>query len=1485
MARKNYTGYPGKGLWENDNFRNGMVYTDEALRRGMAKALVNTDISKTGGTLEVRDPFYSSAFKLPGHDLPKGLGKNTLLFKSVQEPNYEFFIDFEAEGSLKSDYKIIKADNIYVKDGDSFVDNNTGKEYRLLGIDTPEYGTEDWQDCKDFLQNLIDNSTYLMLIYDAAADSVRDKYDRDLVFVLGDYPKYIYQNKSIYDYEDLRYNLRVYGSLDEAPDADMVFIESYDLNYLGTTPPTSFDMEVVCRDGKMKVLQELPYQAPQWYEEKQPGLIRQDTGEGYVYWEIVLNNGVDHFKLKTQIVSDLNAGEYINYNKVILEETPGTILSGAEIHPNKIIMPKYKGVEGTVFEYDFQEIVENLHLLGKYDFVRLNKPIEWVEMPQLFIYRKSIKTSLNAYEEINKIKLPIISLENIRNRVDFSEVYEDLGTGINTPLSFEIVKTNYIKDVYNASYLATTPLQDIDGLACIASIKNKLTNMVIYEGLMTIKYYIPLKDNEVLYSDYTFKVETYKTKAFKVKYEDINTKYSLNLLDKELPKRQDFIGEVATENGYYSYEIPYIDILNKDNKPVLQAAENKEYTIRPYFVLPELDAIKNYDGYALKWEFYRQNDKYADYILFSVSEEADLPSEGSENTLYVIYNPTKVYKVWAGSAYITVTPDSPSKVYDWTPVFDITGQLANLKVEKMIDGADVKDCLMSIDVPYNTYEGRTLVEKTGSTIYSNIRILNRSFPLHIYDDLGFTNLKDAEKAFKEGDLNLVSRLQTLITNQNLFTKTSSTNYNYVKIAGYYQNEFNSYLEGAFDMVFLGQNPADTAIDSDYADLVVIEKDLEVDVFNNKDDTLRYYNVEEMLTYANWFTTGTEMVPYEFLLKTEDELRVVFREDFNKNFELKSLVETEEGLPEFLYKLNVIVKDFNGTSTTIGYSLFLITSHKLLNGGTWETTEYSLVFEYLPDVDVDATLDDIYCLLPENYHTDTTVALSELQDITQETRGDLYFKVYVAPYRVNETTKELETGFEMELNSRYLAKTLFVRSKEELEPQYTHGQNLNKCRGITSYKGQLVLYDNPNNPTTLYFSDVGNPSYFPLKKALDQFYSPIIHVEPVQQGLVVFTTNDIYLAYEVEKQIDEYSSEIIMVAEIIYSNLSIKPHNRNTVRSSGQDILFMAENSVLMLRPNPYVEDVRDVYLEDLSAGVKDILEDPREFIETRLKYYEETSNITLDTYTVEPYVIIKNKEYWLHLSVDFPDREPLMLILVYNREQKPFYWRIYDTRACSFPYQHMMFDPLEGFHVLTRNHKTYDNGVTLMLTEALNLMDFAEDYGTVFDIQTMRPVEGVFQYWSVTLPTIEEYRTDEMYQKVKQPIRGLIDTGYMDIATHLKKRFHKFYMELFNIDAFKIPLFLDFNIDGMKRQTSTKMELVQDGEGVLYYEKTLQVIDSAKMDLWELDTSLIERVKKFRISVGISGRGRNPQILLGFKTTGKFRLYKYGIVFKEQDAG
>jgi endonuclease YncB( thermonuclease family) len=472
-------------------------------------------------------------------------------------------------------------------------------------------------------------------------------------------------------------------------------------------------------------------------------------------------------------------------------------------------------------------------------------------------------------------------------------------------------------------------------------------------------------------------------------------------------------------------------------------------------------------------------------------------------------------------------------------------------------------------------------------------------------------------------------------------------------------------------------------------------------------------------------------------------------------------------------------------------------------------------------------------------------------------------------------------------------SLVYDRNEELLPNYQHGQDLYECTKISYYDGRLVLYGNPKTPGIIYMSDRGgNFGYFPFSAALDRFDDAVIHVHPYNEQLLVFTPTNTFIVYIDYNQ----NGEEIYITKLLLSNVSVHPVHTDNVLNIGKDVVFFSNsNEIRIMRPNPYVEAVNDMFVGTLSGAVDNLLKDPIKFIVRRLQYYKQSTPIFESTWkpSIEHVLHVYENQIYMYVSVEFPDRStPYMFILLYDIDYKR--WRIYDTMAMAFPYDIKVFNPLDGPYILVRNHKTLDNGVCLMLLDSLDPVSFDDGHGYLRDSKPLKIVDNTFVFNS-TLTT----DTEENILAVKQPINLQVDAGYIAISNHINKRFMLMQFQITNIDCVTIPTMVEFAVDGKTRQTANtvRMEQITDindpNYGKIESVYTFEPFEAdaqAKIDAgvnfqeWQLGVSRFGPLNKLRIKFGISGKGRVPSLELGFVASGMFEMYNYAIIYKEQSA-
>lgn len=472
--------------------------------------------------------------------------------------------------------------------------------------------------------------------------------------------------------------------------------------------------------------------------------------------------------------------------------------------------------------------------------------------------------------------------------------------------------------------------------------------------------------------------------------------------------------------------------------------------------------------------------------------------------------------------------------------------------------------------------------------------------------------------------------------------------------------------------------------------------------------------------------------------------------------------------------------------------------------------------------------------------------------------------------------------ELQANQTFLATPyMWYTTDERPYTETVYGTRLAESKKIAYFNDRYVLYGGDKARNVLYISDVNNISYFPLKFAMDQFDAPIIHVRQYGEQLLVFTLTDIYLVTNVPREIVDaignVTFEDVYVAKKVLTNISLQEPFVNTIVEYNKYILFTNHQDVYVLRPNMYTEDNTDVYSGVISQNIADLLTNPTNFIAQRQRFFGITySDIFTDSYKpdVELFGVVYNNVYSLFLSTSLTNDEVYMIQLRYDIVTG-IWLGIYDTRACAFPYQMVVFDATEGVRFMMANYNIR-NSATMMVLSGLQLWDFAQGVVHIADIKAIKNVSGTAVYNSQLFTN---------WKLAKHPIHCFIDSGHPHISPHLHKRFLEAIVELTNIDCETIPFSLDFYVDGQGRQqsaTSTVIQVYENGVGVFTEYIANELTEGLAFSNFTLDLARFGPLQRVNIRTGISGRGRIPQLLLGFQTTGMFEIYRYGVVYKEQ---
>ncbi len=224
----------------------------------------------------------------------------------------------------------------------------------------------------------------------------------------------------------------------------------------------------------------------------------------------------------------------------------------------------------------------------------------------LGIYSKDKDAVLTPYQENpTSLKLPTFGLTNESHRINYSKLYIDLdityGTNIN--ITIKTVVSNNMKSEFNRTsrYDPITKIPSTDSFIFIGEIKQD--DVVIYSGMISLRYHVPLEGNLPQFQNWYFEIETFINNVYKIKWESQGST-SPNLLDTSPSVIKSYYGQEAIDAGYTSPKLITVLIKNTKGEIVETIKRGEIYIIEPIIALPPFvaDHDNGFDGYGIKWE-------------------------------------------------------------------------------------------------------------------------------------------------------------------------------------------------------------------------------------------------------------------------------------------------------------------------------------------------------------------------------------------------------------------------------------------------------------------------------------------------------------------------------------------------------------------------------------------------------------------------------------------------------------------------------------------------------------------------------------------------------------------------------------------------------------------------------------------------------------------------------------------------------------------
>lgn len=433
---------------------------------------------------------------------------------------------------------------------------------------------------------------------------------------------------------------------------------------------------------------------------------------------------------------------------------------------------------------------------------------------------------------------------------------------------------------------------------------------------------------------------------------------------------------------------------------------------------------------------------------------------------------------------------------------------------------------------------------------------------------------------------------------------------------------------------------------------------------------------------------------------------------------------------------------------------------------------------------------------------------------------------------------------------------FKLNVDDLKNLGTETFNLNTATGMFVHNNMVGLYGVEGAETTIFFSDIENPGYFPFPHNIDAYDEYILKVVNYLDSLLVVTTTSIYT-------ITGKGLPGSFVKKKLITNLNITELDAELIKVIKDQVFFKADNTFFVLKPNTYTGDASDLRAYEVSKSINTYLQNfKHNTLEVFNKLYplRLTEPSLMDNATdvnVWKYNDLNIKGYNQHV-VDGKLQIVLRLELICNDTQGVSHQRhfintadltmVYDTLTKQWSFQiHSLLN------TSALRHRRIDNQMLLLFD---NFILDNKKYLLIAK-HTPEPAD-VYNY------TIGEGEPIEV--KPKLPNWQFIDTGVLPLQNTIYKRLREFQFTINNVSQDSVHFAATIYADGKNVLDSVRYEMehstneMSEDYGNIYVnvydDNNLSFMGSTLLDSWEIDFAKFPNINLVRTHVQLSGKGR-----------------------------
>lgn len=416
-------------------------------------------------------------------------------------------------------------------------------------------------------------------------------------------------------------------------------------------------------------------------------------------------------------------------------------------------------------------------------------------------------------------------------------------------------------------------------------------------------------------------------------------------------------------------------------------------------------------------------------------------------------------------------------------------------------------------------------------------------------------------------------------------------------------------------------------------------------------------------------------------------------------------------------------------------------------------------------------------------------------------------------------------------------------------------DLTTATGMFTFNGMLGLYGVKGAETTIFFSDIENPGYFPFPHNIEGYDEYVLKVINYLDILLVVTTTSIYT-------ISGSGLPKNFVSKKLITNLNITELDAELIKVIKDQIFFKADNTYFVLKPNTYTGDATDLRAHEVSKSINTFIQNfvpntlalfnnvyPLSKTEPDLINRPQDTNYwkydSLDILGYNQHVVDGKLQIVVHLRLrcqDTPHQElqriytnEADLVIIYDTLTKQWYFQVQSLLNTS-AIRHRRIDNQE---LLLFDQALIDNSTFVVVAKYSNTPEdnYALSYGDV-----------------------------KLIKEAKLPNWQYLNTGIMLMHNQLYKRLRELQFTINNVNQQTIKFVTrvyadDTNVlDNVVYQMEHNENSQSYDYGHIYintYERTnLDFMGSTALDEWILDFSKFPDTTLLRTHLLLTGKGR-----------------------------